>query len=194
MERYDPKTIPIYLISFILFTTFFYAPYIANAADSLSLDQGDEWRYYKGTEDLPRNWHSKDYDDSAWEKGPAGFGYGPGQHNTILNDMQGKYSSLYVRRDFTVDTYSKITKIALAIYCDGPFIAYLNNIEAIRSRRPQRGDPLDLTGFAHELEPGKNVISIKCNNDNILSDDYSFVPLFKFHEESEPGNDKGHNH
>ncbi len=194
MERYSPKNIPIYLFSFILFTTFFYAPYIANAADSLSLGQGDEWRYYKGTEDLPRNWHSKDYDDSEWEKGPADFGYGPEKHNTVLHDMKGKYRSLYVRHDFTIGNYSKITKIMLSIFCDGPFISYINDIQARRSRRPQKGDPLDLTGFAHELEPGKNVLSVKCSNDDINSDDFTFIPLFELNEEKGPGNDRGHNH
>jgi len=151
--------------------------------NTLDVNEGVVWHYFKGTVDPPRLWNSREFDDSSWLVSASGVGYGIGNHKTILSDMKGKYSAVYARQEFSVDNYSQITQMVLSLVCDGPFIAYLNNIEASRSKRRQKGDPLNLIGFAHELDPGKNVISVKCSNDNIDSDDYSFIPSFEFDEE-----------
>jgi len=155
----------------------------AHGASTLNISEGDEWQYFTGAVPPDKNWIHVDFDDSAWKKGPSGFGYGKGKHNTLLSDMQGKYKSVYVRKKFTVDSFRKITRLSLSLICDGPFVAYLDGIEAIRSKRRQVGDQLSLLGFAHELDHHLNVLAIKCSNDDINSDDFSFIPAFQFHEE-----------
>ena len=152
-------------------------------ANTLNVNEDSGWHYFKGTVEPPKLWNNRGFDDSSWQKSPSGFGYDDGTHNTVLDDMKGKYKSVYVRSEFNVVDYHRIKRMVLSIVCDGPFVAYLNGIEAIRSRRPQKGDPLNLIGFAHELDPGKNVIAVKCSNDSIDSDDYSFISSFQFHEE-----------
>ncbi len=151
-------------------------------AQELNISEGHEWRYFRGTVDLSKKWNQVDFDDSSWQKGSSGFGYGDGKNNTVLSDMRGKYKSIYVRTKFTVNDSHGISRLVLSVVCDGPFIAYLDGIEAIRSRKPQKGDPLNLIGFAHELDHRINVLAIKCSNDDINSDDFSFIPSFQFKE------------
>ncbi len=143
----------------------------------------NKWKFFKGQGELPRDWHQRGFDDSTWQEGLAGFGYGTGKPNTLLSDMQGNYSSVYLRRGYFISDYNKITRITLSLICDGPFVAYINGIDAIRSRKPQSGDPLDLSGFIHELDNGKNVFAITCSNDDISSNDYSFVPNIQIESE-----------
>jgi hypothetical protein len=175
----------VYFIFFILLI-FISASFVHTAAGeenmTINIGEGDTWHYFKGTVEPPRNWTQIGFDDSSWEKGRAGFGYGPGKHNTLLSDMRGKYKSIYVRKDFIVTDYRKIASLNLSLICDGPFIAYLDGIEALRSRRRQTGESYDLSGFAHELDHHTNVIAIKCSNDDINSDDFSFTPSFQLDE------------
>lgn len=158
-----------------------------NIISDVSIAEGDEWHYFKGSQEPPRGWNSSGFDNSNWQKGASGFGYGQGMSKTYLGDMQGNYLSVYVRREFTLG-YEGASSIALSVVCDGPFVAYLNSIEVIRSNAARKGsssqtaEKLDISGFAHELVPGTNVLSIKCSNDDINSGDFSFVPSFEYTE------------
>lgn len=163
----------------------------AQAASMLQIVEGDAWQYFKGTTKPPRGWTSIDFDDSSWLNGITGLGYG-GSNRTYLSDMQGNYSTLYSRRQFNVKNIYAVTGISLSIACDGAFIAYLNGIEVIRNDSVSKSTPdkpaiplaeqLDVSGFIHELLPGKNVLAVECNNDDINSIDFSFIPLFEIFE------------
>ncbi len=155
----------------------------AHVANTVRIGEGDSWHYFKGTTDPPAKWNRSGFDFSTWQKGRSGFGYGPGKHNTLLDDMQGSYKTLYVRREFAVHDYANITRLSLSLFCDGPFVVYLNGIEALRSKRRQTGEQFNLIGFAHEFDHRTNVIALTCSNDKIDSDDYSFIPLFELKEE-----------
>ena len=162
----------------------------AEAASMLQIVEGDDWRYFKGTTKPPHKWTSIDFDDSNWLIGSPGLGYGSSGNRTNLGDMQGNYSTVYSRRQFTINNIYAVTGMTFSIVCDGAFIAYLNSIEIIRndsaikstSTATPQPEQLDISGFIHELLPGKNVLSVECNNDDINSNDFSFVPLFKIIE------------
>ncbi len=173
------KVLYICLVIFIFSLT----SYPAYGARTVHIKEGDTWHYFKGPGGPPDKWQHTGFDDSGWEQGPSGFGYGKGKNNTLLNDMKGKYKTVYVRREFTIMNYSRINRVTLSLVCDGPFIAYLDGIEVLRSRKRQRGDILDLSGFAHELDHSRNVVAIQCSNDDINSDDFSFIPVFYLNEE-----------
>lgn len=163
----------------------------AQAASMLQIVEGDAWQYFKGTTKPPHKWTSIDFDDSSWLNGITGLGYG-GSNRTALNDMQGQYSTIYSRRQFHVNNIYAVTGISLSIACDGAFIAYLNGIEVIRNASVSKSTPdkpaiphaehLDVSGFIHELLPGKNVLAVECNNNDINSIDFSFIPLFEIFE------------
>jgi hypothetical protein len=165
----------------------------AQAAPMLKIVEGDTWRYFKGPAKPPFKWNSIDFDDSTWPNGFTSLGYGS-SNRTRLDDMQGNYSTIYSRKHFTINNIYSITGMTFSITCDGPFITYLNGIEVIRNdsapkstsdqntEAPQ-AEQLDIGGFIQELLPGKNVISVECNNDDINSTDFSFVPFLEILED-----------
>lgn len=160
----------------------------------VTIKKGDEWRYLKGTKNPPRGWNQSGFDDSNWQRGPSGFGYGRAmargkdretleiRNKTKLEDMWSKYSGIYVRRDFTIDDIHAVTNMALSVDCDGPFIVYLNGIEVIRNVSGLPDEPLDVSGFIHEMFPGENILAIEGYNDEVDSDDFSFTPEFELTE------------
>lgn len=175
------------LYSIVVNTT--YAQYEPGTATPRVI-AGDEWQYFKGVEKPPRDWNQNDFDSSLWLKGLTGIGYGPGINRTYLADMKGKYLTLYARRAFTVTNIDKVDGLIFSIVCDGPFIAYLNGIEIIRTKTVQipaselppgtpQAEEFDLSGIAHELSPGRNVFAVTCSNDDIDSEQFSFVPAFE---------------
>jgi hypothetical protein len=154
-------------------------------SSKVQINEGDEWHYFKGIQEPPRGWNSSGFDHSNWLKGPSGLGYGSGMNKTYLGDMKGNYLSVYASREFTLG-YEGVSSMALSVVCDGPFVAYLNSIEVIRSNATRKAnrpaEKLDISGFAHEAVPGTNVLSVKCSNDDINSADLSFVPTFEYTE------------
>ncbi|HKK62048.1 MAG TPA: hypothetical protein VJ951_05785, partial [Bacteroidales bacterium] len=46
------------------------------------LRAGDECRYYIPKSNIGTNWTANDFDDSSWEIGPSGLGYGDNDDNT----------------------------------------------------------------------------------------------------------------
>ncbi len=96
---------------------------------------GDIWYYHKGTNAPQTNW--KTVDDTglntvAWATGRGGFGYatGGGQETnnclTIL-DAYNRYSTIYMRRQFTVTNALPSThNVFLRMDWDDGFIAWLD--------------------------------------------------------------------
>ncbi len=181
------------ICSFLICTLIVLYGSAAGAFQLLKVDQGDEWSYLKGKVQPPRSWTHKQYDDSDWMKGRSGFGYSNKIKGTQLNDMKGKYEKVYLRKVFSVSNLKRISRMELSIECDGKYIAYINGIEVIRNSVGTSGSKLttgisqrqqlDISGFAHELLLGENVLSIQCENDDINSSSFSFVPAFEIQGE-----------
>ena len=157
---------------------------------AFTIQEGDVWSYYKGVQDPPHKWYSYDFNDSTWQSGPSAFGYGQGFNRTYLSDMQGNYDTIYARHIFMISKPQKVAGMSLSVFCDGPFIAYLNDIEVIRTNTistmssdqllsaPQ-AERYNISGFIHELMPGNNILAVQCSNDDIISSNFSFVPYFE---------------
>src|ERR1041384_3348626 len=65
------------------------------------------WSYHKGTNAPQANWQtiSDGALDATWATGRGGFGYGDAaitNENTPLPDMLNRYTTLFVRKTFTV--------------------------------------------------------------------------------------------
>ena len=122
-------------------------------------EEGDEWSYFKGTEEpspdgdglATADWAAVNFDDGAWPVGASGFGYGDGDDTTDLDDMvpvaddpdtpdvdesNPGYSTVYVRKDFDVIDLADVTGLALRINYDDGFVAYFNGVEFARSNVP----------------------------------------------------------
>lgn len=170
--------------------------------DKLHVEDGDTWRYLKGTTQPPRTWRALAFDDSQWESGQSGFGYGDGDDRTRLNDMrfyedtptepgQPGYLSLFIRRTFEMRNKDDIKQLILRVDYDDGFIAYLNGREVARAniegaarfntkatRAHEAGSPEDFNITQHLglLNEGKNVLAVQVHNDKITSNDLTMIP------------------
>ena len=152
--------------------------FTVEAETAVDIKEGDMWSYFKGTEDPPSTWYDIDFDDSSWLTGLSGFGFGDSSYNTRLDDMQGNYKSVYARKLFSIDNPSSIKMMILKVVCDGPFTAYINGVEVTRSKT-KLTEQLDITGFAHEIRYGDNVLSVQVIIDNSNNSSFSLSPFFK---------------
>ena len=66
--------------------------------------ESDYWNYYVGISEPDSNWRTLAYNDSLWENGQGGFGYGDGDDSTIINST----ISLYLRNEFSIIDTSEI--------------------------------------------------------------------------------------
>ena len=67
------------------------------------IEQGSEWHYLAGgktPEDSSWIGLSFAAKKAGWKTGKAGFGYGDDDDETVLDDMEGKYLSVFIRREF----------------------------------------------------------------------------------------------
>ncbi len=179
------------------------------SVENVLLDVGPGWKYFKGiTEPSPEGrapttaWTELGFDDSSWLNGATSIGYGDGDDATTLRDMRRRgnqrgYSTVYLRRKFTLDAPSA-ENLFLAIDYDDGYIAYMNGVEFARSenmeglgspprynRTPRAAHEVDLgTEYVNLAEvqplmkpaPEVNVLSVEIRNVEITSSDLSVHP------------------
>lgn len=157
---------------------------IETITSDVRITHGEQWRYFKGVEKPPRYWAQSGYDASSWSYGMTGLGYGSSLIKTSLNDMKGNYATIYARHEFLIKNIYIVTGMSLSVVCDGPFKAYINGVEVISNNAINNfsAEELDISGFIHELLPGMNVLAIECTNDDIKSNDFTFIPYFDVFE------------
>jgi len=173
---------------------------------STLLAPGDVWRYRKGTS-APSSpvtaWTQLTFSDSAWSSGPSGFGYGDGDDATVLSDMRGSYTTVYLRRKLTLSDPSRIESLILSVAYDDAFVAYLNGSEVWRSASAggtpgtplafnataadlhavaDGNDTVDLALFPSLLVAGDNVVAIHALNEDIASSDLTLIPTLTLTE------------
>ncbi|MBN1673690.1 MAG: lamin tail domain-containing protein [Kiritimatiellae bacterium] len=96
--------------------------------------EGAIWKYRKGTAEASRPstaWRGAGFDDSGWASGPAPIGYGAGEATT-LDDMQTRYSSVFLRKAFSVRNSALINELRLWAHHDDGFIMWINGEEVAR--------------------------------------------------------------
>jgi hypothetical protein len=170
------------------------------------IGEGDTWRYFKGTQAPPAGWNSLAFDDSAWLSGPTPIGYetSSGYESrlaTNLDDMRGKYLSIFARREFTIDDPAKVTALSFTMDYDDGYVAYLNGVEIAAGSAPSSRawdrpatanreaccgtgsptgpcppEPIDLSERLADLVPGINVLAVQVHNQSLSSSDLIFIP------------------
>ena len=142
----------------------------ANARWSFALDfrvalvqSNSNWRLFRGYSEAstPTDaWLQPGFDDSTWSNSLAPFFYGDPYDNpfagitgTLLSDMQGNYSSIFLRREFTVDNLGAITNLLLNHQSDDGFVGWLNGVEVIRYNVPGGNLPFNGSASAAATEP-----------------------------------------
>jgi hypothetical protein len=106
----------------------------------------DIWRYFVGKSEPPANWRALDFNDSTWQQGKGGFGYGDGDDSTVIDSCW----SVYLRIKFNIVDTAKILAAVLNVDYDDAFIAYINGVEIARA---------NITG----ANPAYNVAATTCH-------------------------------
>ena len=178
----------------LLFLIFFPFSLLSQSIDHWEtvVFESDYWKYYVGISEPDSNWRTIAYNDSLWQNGQGGFGYGDGDDSTIINST----ISLYLRNQFSIIDTSEIGSLVLDIDFDDAFVAYLNDVEIARSnigiygdhpaynqvantykeaQMYQGGSPdqfiIDSQLIDTILKQGVNVLSVQIHNQDISSSD-----------------------
>jgi hypothetical protein len=175
--------------------------------DTSLVADGALWRYRKGTapfSDPTEAWRDPAFDDSGWDEGPAGFGYGDGDDRTLLDDMPNSYTSVACRKRFpvTAEQLQAAGDIYLGVNYDDGFRAYLNGAEVGRVNCGAAGEDTlwnatasgsreagieDLFPIRRDLlVAGENVLAIAAYNLSISSTDLSLIPRLFIRRTQEP--------
>ncbi len=174
------------------------APSASPASSGTIIAKGATWRFFRGKKNAPSAglaWTAPGFDDSSWETGESGFGYGDNDDEKLIADMQGAYTTLYIRRAFRVDDPRRCSGLRLSIRIDDGCIAYLNGKEAARVNAGAPGAEKGFRAFADSvfdearlhtfpvdpalLVPGENVLAIQGLNANLESSDFSLIPVLE---------------
>ncbi|MCB0746635.1 MAG: CotH kinase family protein [Ignavibacteriae bacterium] len=157
----------------------------------------DTWSYYVGDSEPPADWKLLTFDDTDWQKGEGGIGYGDNDDNTIIPET----ISLFTRIKFNVSDTSLIEKAILSVDYDDGFVAYLNGIEIARAgisgtsptfnqladlnhdaNIPTGGRPDDFFISSGKIDSclalGENILAIQVHNVTSNSSDLSSTTYF----------------
>ena len=104
------------------------------------VDKGATWRYFKGTQEpsiTTGAWRQRAFNDTSWPQGTAPVGYDDTlAMGTSLNDMRYNYSTIYLRKTFTVINPLQIQSLQFAILRDDGFKLWINGQLALEENVP----------------------------------------------------------
>jgi hypothetical protein len=102
------------------------------------VDEGHEVKYIIPSKDID-DWFQPEFDDSSWEDGISGVGYGDTDDNTVV---RASIWSVYTRYRFQVQDAFKVKSLMFYVDYDDGYVAYLNGAEIWRSAgMAGRGEP-----------------------------------------------------
>jgi hypothetical protein len=166
-------------------------PTIYPVPHAAGIDPGATWKYWKGWKSPGANWAQTVYDASNWNEGKAGFGYGDNDDATVLGDMKGSYSTVYVRKTFNLSDADAVTSLVLRVDYDDGFVAFLNGVEVARKNVAEGQTVESLASGGHEangfqsfdigeyvsaLVTGANVLALEGHNVSLNSSDLTLHP------------------
>ena len=149
------------------------------------------WEYRKGTSNPPSDWSENSFDtatdDVPWQSGQASIGYGDNDDKTVLSDMRGSYSTLYLRHEFQIGGELP-NDLLLRLYVDDGAIIYINgqevarrhvsggakNFASIASNHEAEWEEVLLARVRSKLVVGNNVLAVHALNQSSSSSDFSF--------------------
>ena len=152
-----------------------------------------------GSEDTV--WRQIGFVDSHWTEGLTGVGYDrETAYDPLLGaDVEaGMYSrnrTVYIRLPFTALDPTAYSHLRLRMKYDDGFVAYINNLEAVRRNAPgaltwnagassdhpdaaaQVYETIDISAVRSRLLPGNNLLAIHGLNTSLTSSDALFLPV-----------------
>ena len=84
------------------------------------IKKGSNTKYIIPNAVTSRRWVEKDFDDSSWNTGVFGIGYGDGDDNTTVPEAT---LSVFTRSHFSIEDTSSLTNIFLHVDYDDAYVA-----------------------------------------------------------------------
>lgn len=149
-----------------------------------------QWHYHKGLSEPSQPgtlWLTETFDLSGWPQGNAPFRYGDGNGGTVLDDMQYNYSTLFIRREFTVEDLDMVDELRISVDYDDGFVLWINGEISLQRNAPQNLAYNEFAPNNHEsgeyevytitrddvsLVNGTNIIAIQGFNVSLTSSDF----------------------
>ncbi len=172
--------------------------------------QNDQTKYLVPNSAVTTQWIRNDFDDSNWQTGNFGIGYGDGDDVTIVPDGS---ISVFTRTSFTIEELATVERMLFHIDFDDSYIAYINGTEVYRQNISgdspvaynQQADSyteprlvfngelptINLSDFVSELVEGENTLAIQVHNFNSSSSDITLIPFLSLGYSQEPTNSRG---
>ena len=158
------------------------------------ISSGENWHYLAGKNPDDNTWTNLNFEaeEAGWKTGKGGFGYADNDDNTILSDMQNKYTKVYIRKEFVIPEGTELNRLGLLINYDDAFVLYVNgrrlmnsgsliiNEESgeitVNNHEANGAEYFSLREFAGAFKFGKNVIAFEGHNTNLESSDFTLDP------------------
>lgn len=160
---------------------------------------GSPWKYLVGTVEASTPatlWRAGGFNDGAWAGGSSPVGYGePEVATTLPTGTAGGYTTVYLRKTFTVPNAATVTQLELTMAIDDGVVVWLNGIEIGRTNSPTGEVPFNAVAtaaptqwytnivvlntfstppLASVLLPGENVLAVHLLNGSQGSSDLFF--------------------
>ena len=146
---------------------------------------GANWSYLDNGSDQGTAWREVQFDDSAWQSGPAQLGFGDGDEATTLASGHITY---YFRHAFTVTDADAVAGLALELLRDDGAVVYVNGTEVFRSNMPageidhdtfsttfvESNEFIEFEFESGVLTTGDNVVAVEVHQNSLASSDVSF--------------------
>ncbi|MDB4127739.1 ankyrin repeat domain-containing protein [bacterium] len=159
------------------------------------IKNGEKWQYLAGgnnPNDSSWTGLSFDAEKAGWKTGEAGFGYADNDDKTVLDDMQNKYTRVFIRKEFEIPEGADLKTLGLLINYDDAFVLHANgrrlfnssnlivNKETgeitVNNHEANNAEYYSLNDYAGAFKVGKNVIAIEGHNTNLESSDFTLDP------------------
>lgn len=172
----------------------FAAVEVATRAPVTLVTAGSVWKYWDQGTLIGTGWRSRDFNDSAWNSGPAILGYGGDRETTVIGygpDSSRKYLTAWFRRKFVVDDPGRLSAVLLGLLRDDGAAVYLNGQELLRDNLPtgaltsQTAASSTVSGteeqqfFEFDVSPsrlvaGTNILAVEVHQSSQSSSDTAF--------------------
>ena len=124
-------------------------------------------------------------EDASWLSGQTSIGFGDGDDNTVLSDMLNGYTTIYLRKSFSLAAGEIPAVLQLNVNIDDGFVAWINGVDVARYNVSVTSPAYNSTAsgaFEPEwqrflltdtsmLGAGENIIAIHALNQSLGSSD-----------------------
>ncbi|MCP5534815.1 MAG: lamin tail domain-containing protein [Akkermansiaceae bacterium] len=152
----------------------------SGSVTTLIPEESVNWKYHKGTSSPAADtngktwWQHADYIENAnWLTGTASLGYGESFIDPEINDMRGNYSTLFLRKTFTVTDAPSIASLTLKARFDDGVKVWINGTPVFNQLAP--GSPATPSAETSLASGNRNESNAHIYTSHTLPDPSSYL-------------------